>query len=1088
MMNQREYLDNISSLALVGHTPSSRRRQMVPNPQEPYKNISPSRSMKTINQMKHISDSLSLPANVSLSSHIRTNSNNIRKSFTSCPSKSEFFVPTKENFLIPVRRPNDVLSVVSSQEQTTKQFYIDLCDEFFKGVKDKRFSLEVEKFIRQHIVCSECVHWEDVTSVQRLYSERLQVSLSRKTLVGGALHEKVPIKLAQAQEHSMYNPDEESLFMKPTAPAIVFSLRDASGFVTSVVSIQKRFTRPQITLDDELFISVFQQRYEFISQFISQQTHVERELLKMAQLMSLEQFLIMFDMVFKNLFNCKQCEIWDLSKDNEPTKYTTIGKRVYNSDELGIISHIVNRRQMFNCFNILLDSNYQAATDGYLEIPLLGVPVYPSLHNKCYLVVLRGNSKGIFTTQDEKNICYMAPYVITYFLNAVKFSSLPNSAPGLDLLQGIMNFLPKFGQKKSLEELLGDGMMQIQKATHADRVTFYNVGSKKQPGLISQYHSGCRVPIRLKPGQGVAGHVAVTGVELNLINAKDSEYFDQSCDIATGYDTKSMMTIPVIGNTGKVRGIIQLLNKAGNEPFSQRDFVISTVYGALCASMSQSSSLFTKLGNMRRRIEIMALKNLFDYKGDLYTVLATIAKCVKESVMASHATIYLMDYARKCLRGYVASGPLKTSNIVCDIGAAFKCFNAKEVLLINDPLLDPNTDVSFDKGKVNILCLPLYTFNKEIIGVLEVANKIGDRFNDNDANTLSVFAVIIALYIRNMELEKIVRFGSAQKDLVYYLTDDEYDSCSIPNSLRLNINILSEDYCPLSFSEDQILSTAFEIFEQAGLMEKYTISSSTLFKFFYDVKKYYFCEYYHSWVKAVDSMQYMFMQLKQCGFLTSAGVNEIFSLLVASLLSYIGHDGTDDPFHIRIESAQATISNNKDVLHRIHLHYAYEILNKHIPLLISDTAEQPVMKESILSLIMSHLTDDMSVQQLTDILDSNHFDINCFSHRPILLKVMFKCSLYSDLARPTPIPNQWEQVYSRERFALGELEVQHGLTYSHANNCKELYNMFVAISERFEVAKPYLTVISRAVPDLSPFLKIFNDNMYHLEAAKSSRN
>jgi len=64
----------------------------------------------------------------------------------------------------------------------------------------------------------------------------------------------------------------------------------------------------------------------------------------------------------------------------------------------------------------------------------------------------------------------------------------------------------------------------------------------------------------------IAGYVAVTGKVLSIpdaytISAGSGVVFNKSYDEATGYRTKSMLTLPMMNHKGKVIGVIQLLNK-----------------------------------------------------------------------------------------------------------------------------------------------------------------------------------------------------------------------------------------------------------------------------------------------------------------------------------------------------------------------------------------------------------------------------------------------------------------------------------------------------------------------------------------------
>jgi sigma-B regulation protein RsbU (phosphoserine phosphatase) len=79
-----------------------------------------------------------------------------------------------------------------------------------------------------------------------------------------------------------------------------------------------------------------------------------------------------------------------------------------------------------------------------------------------------------------------------------------------------------------------------------------------------------RTEIRVKIGEGVAGYVAATGETLNIEDAYHNPQFHQAYDEATGYKSRSILTMPLRNIDQKIIGVVQLLNKKG-EAFTSRD-------------------------------------------------------------------------------------------------------------------------------------------------------------------------------------------------------------------------------------------------------------------------------------------------------------------------------------------------------------------------------------------------------------------------------------------------------------------------------------------------------------------------------------
>lgn len=76
--------------------------------------------------------------------------------------------------------------------------------------------------------------------------------------------------------------------------------------------------------------------------------------------------------------------------------------------------------------------------------------------------------------------------------------------------------------------------------------------------------------IRLKIGQGIAGHVAQTGETLNIPDAYADARFVSDFDRVSGFRTRSILTAPMLNPQQKIIGVVQLLNKVGGA-FTSRD-------------------------------------------------------------------------------------------------------------------------------------------------------------------------------------------------------------------------------------------------------------------------------------------------------------------------------------------------------------------------------------------------------------------------------------------------------------------------------------------------------------------------------------
>jgi sigma-B regulation protein RsbU (phosphoserine phosphatase) len=88
--------------------------------------------------------------------------------------------------------------------------------------------------------------------------------------------------------------------------------------------------------------------------------------------------------------------------------------------------------------------------------------------------------------------------------------------------------------------------------------------------------------LSLRIGEGIVGAVAATGEAVILNDPYSDPRFDSSVDVATGFRTSSLLTVPVRDRDGVLVAVLQLLNHRGSG-FSDRDVEFLAELGVPCA-------------------------------------------------------------------------------------------------------------------------------------------------------------------------------------------------------------------------------------------------------------------------------------------------------------------------------------------------------------------------------------------------------------------------------------------------------------------------------------------------------------------------
>jgi adenylate cyclase len=125
----------------------------------------------------------------------------------------------------------------------------------------------------------------------------------------------------------------------------------------------------------------------------------------------------------------------------------------------------------------------------------------------------------------------------------------------------------------------------------ADRSTLFLYDPKSNE-LWSRFAEGLGSrEIRIPANQGIAGSVFSTGQVENIADAAKEPRFNPEVDKATGYQTKSILAIPVVNKAGQRIGVTQVLNKLGG-PFTTKDESRLRAFTAQVAIALENAKLF----------------------------------------------------------------------------------------------------------------------------------------------------------------------------------------------------------------------------------------------------------------------------------------------------------------------------------------------------------------------------------------------------------------------------------------------------------------------------------------------------------------
>lgn len=111
---------------------------------------------------------------------------------------------------------------------------------------------------------------------------------------------------------------------------------------------------------------------------------------------------------------------------------------------------------------------------------------------------------------------------------------------------------------------------------------------------------------RIKPGQGIAGWVLEHGEPLLVPDVKTDGRFYKAVDDKTGFETRSMIAVPLYVKE-KIVGVIEVINKVSGSPFNEGDKETLATMASQIAVALDNARMAEDLKKSAEQIEIYSL-------------------------------------------------------------------------------------------------------------------------------------------------------------------------------------------------------------------------------------------------------------------------------------------------------------------------------------------------------------------------------------------------------------------------------------------------------------------------------------------------
>ncbi|MEZ5442470.1 MAG: GAF domain-containing SpoIIE family protein phosphatase [Lysobacterales bacterium] len=144
----------------------------------------------------------------------------------------------------------------------------------------------------------------------------------------------------------------------------------------------------------------------------------------------------------------------------------------------------------------------------------------------------------------------------------------------LDTVNALLNISRALAQKIDVDELMPALISETNAIMRAERCSYFFYDSEEKR-LISRVMQGMdSKTIAVPETVGVIGRVARNRRIDNVHDAYADPDFDRSFDILNDFKTRSILAAPVLGEGGKLLGVVQIINKIGARYFDEDDEIL----------------------------------------------------------------------------------------------------------------------------------------------------------------------------------------------------------------------------------------------------------------------------------------------------------------------------------------------------------------------------------------------------------------------------------------------------------------------------------------------------------------------------------
>jgi len=310
------------------------------------------------------------------------------------------------------------------------------------------------------------------------------------------------------------------------------------------------------------------------------------------------------------------------------------------------------------------------------------------------------------------------------------------------------------------KETINIAIRETIKLLGCDRVSLFVFD--KRINMLVLNASNLEFPIRVNPGQGIAGHCFTAHETVNIPDCYKDDRFDPAFDKQSGYKTKSLLTMPIADFENEAMGVLQAINKNDDGEFNHIDELLMGHLTQHVGIALRNAEVYRDaiVTSERANGLLHMIQSLSQDLGTQSTIL-TITMHANQLVQADRCTVFLVDEQKQQLWS-VSTDSGKEIRIPKSAGIAGQCASEMALINIPDAYNDPRFNQEIDRKTGyrtrSILAVPVCNEHQtRVLAVIQMINKMefdGEvgQFDEDDVQVMETFAKFVGGKLTNASL------------------------------------------------------------------------------------------------------------------------------------------------------------------------------------------------------------------------------------------------------------------------------------------------------------------------------------------------